>query len=104
VRQVLAKRDEPPVNVICAFTVNVWRLTIFLRRKHRPDAYFAEGNQNIFISPGAIDMAGVVITPRLSDYERLRCSTLRKIYNEVSLSEETLGQILKEFTKCQTKI
>ena len=104
VRQVLAKRDEPPVNVICAFTGNVWRLTIFLRRKHRPDAYFAEGNQNIFISPGAIDMAGVVITPRLSDYERLRCSTLRKIYNEVSLREETLGQILKEFTKCQTKI
>ncbi|PKN85133.1 MAG: hypothetical protein CVU51_09245 [Deltaproteobacteria bacterium HGW-Deltaproteobacteria-1] len=103
-RQILTKRDEPPVNVICSFTGNIWRLTIFLRRKHRPDAYFAEGHKNIFISPGAIDMAGVVITPRLSDYERLGCSTLRTIYSEVSLNEETLRQILKEFTKCQTKI
>ena len=79
-------------------------MTIFLRRKHRPDAYFAEGNKNIFISPGAIDMAGVVITPRLSDYERLLGSTLRSIYSEVSLSQETFTQILKEFMQCQTKI
>lgn len=104
VRQVLAKRDEPPVNVICSFTGHIWRLTIFLRRKHRPDAYFAEGNKNIFISPGAIDMAGVVIAPRLSDYERLLGSTLRSIYSEVSLSQETFTQILKEFMQCQTKI
>ncbi len=104
VRQVLAKSDEPPVNVICAFTGNIWRLTIFLRRKHRPDAYFAEGKKNFFISPGAIDMAGVVITPRLSDYDRLSCSTMRTIYSDVSLNGETLGQILKEFTKCQTKL
>ncbi|HOQ40522.1 MAG: UDP-Glc:alpha-D-GlcNAc-diphosphoundecaprenol beta-1,3-glucosyltransferase WfgD [Deltaproteobacteria bacterium ADurb.Bin151] len=97
-RKILAKRDEPPVNVICSYAGKTWRLTIFLRRKHRPDAYFAKGKKNIFISPGAIDMAGVVITPRLSDFEHLSCSTLSAIYNEVSLNEEMLGIILKEFT------
>jgi hypothetical protein len=97
-RKILAKRDEPPVNVICSYAGKTWRLTIFLRRKHRPDAYFAKGKKNIFISPGAIDLAGVVITPRLSDFEHLSCSTLSAIYNEVSLNEEMLGIILKEFT------
>jgi hypothetical protein len=67
-----------------------------LRRKHRPDAYFAEGEERIFVSPGAIDMAGVVITPRLMDYERLDCSVLRDIYREVSLDEETLNKIIKQ--------
>lgn len=100
-RKILAKRDEPPVNVICSYSVKTWQLTIFLRRKHRPDAYFAKGKKNIFISPGAIDMAGVVITPRLLDYEHLTCSTLSAIYNEVSLNEEMLGKILKEFTRCR---
>jgi glycosyltransferase involved in cell wall biosynthesis len=100
-RKILAKRDEPPVNVICSYIGNIWRLTIFLRQKHRPDAYFTTGKNNIFISPGAIDMAGVVIIPRLSDYEHLSCSTLSAIYNEVSLNEEMLGKILKEFTRCR---
>jgi hypothetical protein len=97
-RQILARSDEPPVNVICAFTGKTWRLTIFFRRKHRPDAYFAAGSHNIFISPGAIDMAGVIITPRLSDFKRLGSSTLRKIYSEVSIKEEILKRILEEFT------
>ena len=86
-QKILITNDEPLVNVICTYTGNCWRLTIFLRQKHRPDAYFAEGENRIFISPGAIDMAGVIITPRLDDYNRLDCNTIRDIYQEVSLPE-----------------
>jgi hypothetical protein len=67
-----------------------------LRQKHRPDAYFAEGKNRIFVSPGAIDMAGVIITPRLNDYKRLDCNTIRYIYQEVSLPEDMMNIIMKE--------
>jgi hypothetical protein len=95
-QKILSTNNEPLVNVICTYTGNCWRLVIFLRQKHRPDAYFAEGENGIFISPGAIDMAGVIITPRLNDYKRLDCNTICNIYREVSLDEETLEKILRD--------
>jgi hypothetical protein len=95
-QKILITNDEPLVNVICTYTGNCWRLAIFLRQKHRPDAYFAEGKNRIFISPGAIDMAGVIITPRLDDYNRLDCNTIRDIYQEVSLPEGMMNTIMNE--------
>ena len=95
-QKILATNDEPLVNVICAYTENYWRLVIFLRQKHRPDAYFAEGENRIFISPGAVDMAGVIITPHLNDYNRLDCNTIRGIYREVSLPEDIMNIIMNE--------
>lgn len=85
--------DEPLLNVLCAFREDYWTLTIFLRKKHRPAAYFARNQDRIFVSPGAIDMAGVIITPTLNDYERLDGDTVRGIYREVSLDEETMDKI-----------
>jgi hypothetical protein len=95
-QKILITNDEPLINVICNYTGDCWRLTIFLRQKHRPDAYFAEGKNRIFVSPGAIDMAGVIITPRLNDYKRLDCNTIRYIYQEVSLPEDMMNIIMKE--------
>jgi len=93
-RQILPGSGEPLMNVLCAYEKNCWRLMIFLRGKHRPDAYFAQGEKRIFVSPGAIDMTGVIITPRIIDYQRLDCDTVQNIYREVSLDEETLNKIV----------
>jgi glycosyltransferase involved in cell wall biosynthesis len=93
-KKVLTTDDEPPVNVFCDYEKGSWRLTIFLRQKHRPDAYYAEGENRIFVSPGAIDMAGVVIMPQLHDYQRLDYKTMQSIYREVSLNEKTRDDIL----------
>jgi glycosyltransferase involved in cell wall biosynthesis len=95
-QKILATNDEPLVNVICNYNGDCWRLFIFLRQKHRPDAYFAEGDNSLFISPGAVDMTGVIITPYLNDYNRLNCNTIRGIYREVSLPEETMHTIINQ--------
>ena len=92
---VFTINDELPVNVFCDHDKGYLRLTVFLRRKHRPDVYYAESKDRVFVSPGAIDMAGVIITPLLKDFENLNCDTVRNIYQEVSLDEETLKQIIK---------
>ncbi|MDP2853151.1 MAG: DUF4922 domain-containing protein [Smithellaceae bacterium] len=94
-QEVFTINDEPPVNVFCDNDKGCLRLTVFLRRKHRPDAYYTESEDRIFVSPGAIDMAGVIITPLLKDFENLNCDTVRNIYQEVSPDEKTLKQIIK---------
>jgi glycosyltransferase involved in cell wall biosynthesis len=95
-REKMAMNEEPMINMVCVSTRNKWRMVIFLRRKHRPDAYFTEGSQRMFVSPGAVDMAGVVITPLLDNYNRLDYNAVREIYREVSWPGSMMDAILKE--------
>jgi len=98
IRTKIGISDEPPVNVFCTYEKSGWRLTVFLRGKHRPDAYYAEGNDRLMISPGAIDMAGVIIFPLFKDFERISCRMVRDIYREISLEEKTLNTILETWS------
>lgn len=95
-QKIIKTNEEPLVNVICDYAGSGWRLFVFLRDKHRPDAYFAKGVNRIFISPGAVDMAGVVVTPLLDNYNCLDYNAVRKIYREVSLPERTMDSIVRE--------
>jgi hypothetical protein len=95
-QRILKTNEEPLVNVICDYSVNRWRLAVFLRQKHRPDSYFTRNEHRIFVSPGAIDMAGVVITPLLDNYHRLNYNVIRGIYREVSVPEHVKDLIIKK--------
>ena len=55
------------------------------RSKHRPDCYSAEGDDQRLVSPGALDMAGVWVTTRPEDFERMDAEEIRKIIQEVGL-------------------
>lgn len=52
------------------------------RTSHRPQCYTAPGPERLLVSPGALEMAGVVVTPREEDFEIITESDLRKIYSE----------------------
>jgi len=94
-QKVMATKSEPLMNILCAYENNTWRLIIFLRQKHRPEAFFLEGEKRIFVSPGAIDMAGVIITPREIDFESLGSDIITGIYREVALPDEKMRQIME---------
>ena len=73
------------------FNMFAWRDTdgkfitaYFPREAHRPSCYFAEGKEQIFVSPGALDMAGLIVTPREKDFLKITESDIKKIYKEVS--------------------
>jgi len=55
-RGVLFLDEEPMINVAGFHEGEKWRLVIFPRRKHRPDAFFREGDARVAVSPGLIDM------------------------------------------------
>jgi hypothetical protein len=95
-QNVIPIGGEPMINVLCSYEDCVWRIMIFFRSKHRPDAFYQEGEQRIFISLGTIDMAGVIITPLELDFKRLDCEKIRNIYSEVSLTEDMMNRIIEQ--------
>lgn len=72
---------------------------VFPRRKHRPDCYFAEDKSKMLISPGAIDMGGLIVTPRPEDFERLTSKQAVGILREVAMTESEVLQIAGKLHK-----
>ena len=87
-RVVMQTSEEPMMNLLCSFTDSVWRLILFPRSKHRPDAYFSEGEDRILISPAAVDIGGLIVTPLEKDFKTVNGGTIEGIFQEVSLSHE----------------
>ena len=93
--------DEEPMMNIAGFTDGgKWRLVIFPRRKHRPDAFFREGDTRVVISPGVIDMGGVLITPVEKDFDRLDAASVEGIYGEVSLEGKKVEWAIDALRAC----
>lgn len=85
---------EPGLNILAWRDGDCWVVSLFLREKHRPDCYMAEGEANILISPGAVDMGGVFITPLEKDFDKLTREDVRTIFKEVSLNDETMDKLV----------
>lgn len=62
----------------------VLRSLIFGRKAHRPTQYYAEGEERLLVSPGALDMAGVMILPREEDFQNITAEQVADIYQQVS--------------------
>jgi hypothetical protein len=93
-KRAIPTSDEPMMNLLCSYREKTWRIVMFLRRKHRPDVYFRDGEERILISPGLIDMAGLVITPVEKDFAKVDAETMEGIYREISLERETVLKVM----------
>ena len=92
--------SEPRMNVIC------WRqpgdesrsdeiiTLVFPRKKHRPNCY----SEELMVSPGALDMGGLFITPREEDFRKLTPEWAVEILKEVSMTEEELKTVINDVT------
>ena len=85
---------EPQMNIVGWRNGEDYLMVVFPRRQHRPACYYAEGEQQLLISPGALDMAGLVITPRKDDFDQLTSERLQEVYNEVSISAEEMEAVV----------
>lgn len=87
------QQSEPLLNLFCLYAEGRWRVMIFPRRQHRPAAYYKSGAEQIMVSPGAVDMGGVLVLPREGDYNRLDAALLMNIFQEISLGEAIMDEI-----------
>jgi ribosomal protein S18 acetylase RimI-like enzyme len=97
-KEVLLINEEPMMNIAGFYEEMKWCLVIFPRRKHRPDAFFKDGDARIVVSPGVIDMGGLLIIPVEKDFERLDAVVVEGIYKEVSLEGKTIERAIVSMT------
>lgn len=87
--ELLNEKQEPMINLISFYEEEYgWRVIIFLRSKHRPAVFFAEGDGKMLVSPAAIDLGGVCIFPREEDYDRITKEIMTDIFKEVFVDNE----------------
>ena len=85
--------EEPMMNIIMWQSDGAVLSVVLPRRKHRPDCYTATGEAQYIISPGAVDMGGLIITPREQDFRRVTPELILDIYRELSLTPEQMEQV-----------
>lgn len=85
---------EPMMNIISWRKGEEFISVIIPREKHRPEAYFAEGDAQFVVSPGALDMSGLIITPREEDFRKLTEEKALSLLQECGVSEEKMNAII----------
>jgi hypothetical protein len=95
-RSLLGSSREPLMNIVGLCKENSIILLIFPRDKHRPDAFYREGEDRVLISPAVLEMAGVMVAPAEKDFERLDRALVEEIYREVSLKSDAVEAALLE--------
>lgn len=86
--------SEPMMNIIAWRKGDEFISVVIPREKHRPDAYFAEGEDQMMVSPGALDMAGLIITPREEDFSKINLDKATALLRECGISTEKMEAIV----------
>lgn len=91
-KNISESEHEPMMNLLCNYDKEFgWNLIIFPRSKHRPDCFYKNDVDKLLVSPAAVDLGGLVITPRQEDFIRINNEILTKIMNQVSLDQKTFA-------------
>ncbi|MDE7153462.1 MAG: DUF4922 domain-containing protein [Muribaculaceae bacterium] len=86
---------EPMMNLLCYVTEEDEALLVIIpRRAHRPSFYGTEGDDCMLLSPASVDMGGVFITPLEKDFNKLDADLIRRVYDELCLTDEQVEEII----------
>ena len=91
---VRGDETEPMMNIIAWRKGDEYISVVIPREKHRPEAYFAEGDARMMVSPGALDMSGLIITPREEDFRKLTEESATAILQECGVSADKMNSIV----------
>ena len=98
--ELMNEKQEPLMNLVSFYEEEYgWRVIIFLRAKHRPAVFFAEGDNKMLVSPAAIDLGGVCVFPREEDFNRITKQKIEEIFKEVFVDEQKLEVLLRSLKK-----
>ena len=91
---VRGDETEPMMNIIAWRKGDEYISVVIPREKHRPEAYFAKGDAQMMVSPGALDMSGLIITPREEDFRKLTEESASAILQECGVSMDKMNSII----------
>ncbi|MCD8194672.1 MAG: DUF4922 domain-containing protein [Tannerellaceae bacterium] len=85
---------EPLMNIVVSYADDKYTCFIFPREKHRPARYYKEGEEQMLVSPGVVDVAGVMILVVEKDFDLFRASDIREVMEEVILNRQQLNAVI----------
>jgi ATP adenylyltransferase/5',5'''-P-1,P-4-tetraphosphate phosphorylase II len=88
--EIQSDKPEPMLNILAGHSSSGWIIHIIPRKQHRPSQFFAEGSDQILISPAAVDLGGVIITPREEDFIKITKADVEDIFGQVCFKENEL--------------
>lgn len=94
---------EPRLNLYIYCYKNEYRCFVVLRGQVRSHHYYSKEEDHLTMTPGAADMAGFFVCPKLNDFEKLNSNLLEEILEEVSISKEEEEMIAWRLTRTQTR-
>jgi hypothetical protein len=80
-------KPEPMMNILAYFQTGKWIIHLIPRKLHRPSQFYANGNDQILLSPASVDLGGVLITPREEDFIKMTVNDLKDILRQVCMSD-----------------
>ncbi len=78
--------EEPMMNITSFMDRDKYVIHVYPRKLHRPWQFSTKGKAQLLISPGALDMAGLIITPRKEDFDKINKEDIEDIYAQVSMA------------------
>jgi hypothetical protein len=98
-KAVSGSKSEPMMNILSTYDSETgWDLILFLRSRHRPDIFYKEEPEKLVVSPAAVDLGGLLITPRKKDFKKLNKKLIQNIFKEVSLSDRLYSELKVRLT------
>lgn len=98
------RESEPLFNLISWYDGGEYCSIVVFRTSHRSHHYFSTGPDHLTMSPGCADMCGCFIAPVQEDFEKLDSALLTQMLDEVTVSRETQGKIIRRLTRTQPHI
>lgn len=96
--------SEPKMNIIAWCHEGEYRTAVIFRERHRPHNYSSSGADHLAMSPGCADLAGVYVTTREDDFDKLDAGLLSQVVREIAASEETEKEIIWRLTRSQRRL
>lgn len=91
-QQVRSAEPEPMLNLFATYADDCWTVWLYPRCAHRPSCY-GSGPEDFLLSPGAADVAGLLIVPRQDDFTRLNDEIIARIYGEILFDAQQMEQL-----------
>lgn len=92
-KEIQPETEEPMMNIISWRNEKEFITVVIPREKHRPECYYAKGNLQRMISPGALDMSGLIITPKKEDFDTLSGTEAVNIIQECGFTSEKANHL-----------
>lgn len=86
--------EEPMMNILAGYWEDRWRIQVFPRRRHRPDFYYHEGEDNLLVSPASVDLGGTLITPQKKDFDKISKSDIVEMFRQVSINDDDYAHLI----------